>query len=60
VFAEENEARIAEFMATHPEALRETLNLPPGVLHEGGQLLPSGNGAPHNQDGFFYALMQKA
>jgi 16S rRNA (cytosine967-C5)-methyltransferase len=60
LFAEENEARIAEFAAAHPEALRETLNLPPGVLHEGGQLLPSGNAAPHNQDGFFYALMHKA
>ena len=60
LFAEENEARVAEFTAVHPEALRETLNLPAGVAREGGQLLPSGNGAPHNQDGFFYALMHKA
>ena len=26
---------------------------------QGGQLLPSGNGAGHNQDGFFYALLRK-
>jgi 16S rRNA (cytosine967-C5)-methyltransferase len=60
LFTEENAARVDEFLAVHPEALRETLNLPAGVMHEGGQLLPSGNAAPHNQDGFFYALMQKA
>lgn len=60
LFGEENEARVAEFMASQPEALRETLNLPADVAHLGGQLLPSGEGAPHNQDGFFYALVQKA
>ena len=32
----------------------------PNCAHEGGQLLPSGNGAGHNQDGFFYALLRKA
>jgi len=26
----------------------------------GGQLLPSSEGAVHNQDGFFYALLRKA
>ena len=30
------------------------------IPHAGGQLLPSGNGAGHNQDGFFYALLRKA
>jgi len=60
VFAEENEARIREFLANIPGALRETINLGPDVSHEGGQLLPSGRGTPHNQDGFFYALLRKA
>ncbi len=60
LFRDENAARVDAFMAAHPEALRGTLNLPPGVARADGQLLPSGNGAPHNQDGFFYALIDKA
>jgi 16S rRNA (cytosine967-C5)-methyltransferase len=59
VFAEENEARIARFLAARPEALRETLNLAPEVPREGGQLLPWADAGLHNQDGFFYALIRK-
>jgi 16S rRNA (cytosine967-C5)-methyltransferase len=60
VFAEENEARMAAFTARHPDALRETLMLPADAAHAGGQLLPSAEGAGHNQDGFYYALLRKA
>ena len=60
VFADENERRIAEFLAECPDALRETITLPPEVARDGGQLLPSLRGASHNQDGFFYALLRKA
>jgi 16S rRNA (cytosine967-C5)-methyltransferase len=59
VFKAENDEPIAAFVAAHPDALRESLNLPDGVLHCGGQLLPSSEGASHNQDGFFYALLRK-
>jgi 16S rRNA (cytosine967-C5)-methyltransferase len=60
VFAEENEAQATAFAARRPDALREILTFPPGVVHRGGQLLPSLPGAGHNQDGFFYALFRKA
>lgn len=59
VFAGENEVRIREFLAETPDALRETIIFGPEVLHDGGQLLPSGKGSRHNQDGFFYALLRK-
>lgn len=60
VFTAENEARVAAFGARHSDALRETLTFPAAALHMGGQLLPSSEGAVHNQDGFFYALLRKA
>ncbi len=60
VFAGENELRVREFMAGMPGALRETIRIDPDICHEGGQLLPSGKGARHNHDGFFYALLRKA
>ena len=60
VFASENELQIIDFLAANAGALRESISLPPDCAHEGGQLLPSGNGAGHNQDGFFYALLRKA
>ena len=60
VFAGENELRVREFMAETPGALRETIRFDPEIPHEGGQLLPSGKGTRHNQDGFFYALLRKA
>ena len=60
VFTSENELQIRDFLATHPDALRESISFPPDCAHEGGQLLPSGNGTGHNQDGFFYALLRKA
>jgi len=60
VFAAENEGRIAAFLARRPDALRESITFPAGALHIGGQLLPSSEGAVHNQDGFFYALLRKA
>jgi 16S rRNA (cytosine967-C5)-methyltransferase len=60
VFREENEARIAEFAARHPDALREPITFAAGVRCSGGQLLPSPDAAGHNQDGFFYARLRKA
>ncbi len=60
VFREENETRIAEFLARTPDALRESLSLTDDIAHSGGQLLPSPEGAGHNHDGFFYALLRKA
>ena len=60
VFADENERQIADFLASKPEALRESISLPAECAHVGGQLLPSGKGASHNQDGFFYALLRKS
>jgi 16S rRNA (cytosine967-C5)-methyltransferase len=59
VFREENEARVAEFLACHAAALREPLTFPDGVAHSGGQLLPSPEAAGHNQDGFFFARLRK-
>ncbi len=59
VFADENEAQIAAFVARHPDALRESLTFAAEVAHRGAQLLPSLPGASHNQDGFFYALLRK-
>jgi 16S rRNA (cytosine967-C5)-methyltransferase len=59
VFKEENETRIARFLAETPGALRETLNFDDGVAHSGGQLLPAAESAGHNHDGFFYALLRK-
>lgn len=60
VFREENETRIAEFLARTPDALREPLSLTDDIVHSGGQLLPSPEVAGHNHDGFFYALLRKA
>jgi 16S rRNA (cytosine967-C5)-methyltransferase len=60
VFRAENEAVAGDFLARHPDALRESLTFPPEVAHRGGQLLPSPRGGSHNQDGFFYALLRKA
>ena len=60
VFASENDLQISDFLAANADALRESISFPPECAHEGGQLLPSGNGAGHNQDGFFYALLRKA
>ncbi|HLX27578.1 MAG TPA: 16S rRNA (cytosine(967)-C(5))-methyltransferase RsmB [Casimicrobiaceae bacterium] len=59
VFAAENQERAAAFTARHGDALRETVNLPAGSGAREGQLLPSPEGASHNQDGFFYALFGK-
>ena len=59
VFSGENELRVSEFMAETPGALRETIRFDAEIPHDGGQLLPSGKGTRHNQDGFFYALLRK-
>jgi len=59
VFREENDARVAEFLASHADALREPLTFPAGVAHSGGQLLPSAEAGGHNQDGFFFARLRK-
>ena len=60
VFVEENEAQAAAFAGRTSDALRESCEFPAGVDSSGGQLLPSLPGAPHNQDGFFYARFRKA
>jgi 16S rRNA (cytosine967-C5)-methyltransferase len=60
VFAEENEGQAAAFAGRTPDALREWCDFPAEVEATGGQLLPSLPGAPHNQDGFFYARFRKA
>ncbi|MFO1305407.1 MAG: 16S rRNA (cytosine(967)-C(5))-methyltransferase RsmB [Burkholderiales bacterium] len=60
VFDAENEQQIKAFVEAHPGALRESITFPPDVLVKGGQLLPSGNAASHNQDGFFYARLRKS
>ena len=60
LFSAENELQINDFLKEHPEALRETISFGANIAHVGGQLLPSGKGAGHNQDGFFYALLRKA
>jgi 16S rRNA (cytosine967-C5)-methyltransferase len=59
VFRAENDDVVAAFCARHADALREPIVLPPGIPHDGGQLLPSLPGAEHNHDGFFYALLRK-
>jgi 16S rRNA (cytosine967-C5)-methyltransferase len=59
IFRAENNEQIAAFIACHDEALRLPLLLPVGFHDNEGQLLPSGAGAEHNHDGFFYALLQK-
>ena len=59
IFREENSEQVAAFVACHDDALRLPLLLPLGFRDEDGQLLPSGVGAEHNHDGFFYALLQK-
>ena len=59
VFDAENAVQIDRFVQAHPDALRETISFPSDVPASGGQLLPSGNGTSHNQDGFFYALLRK-
>jgi 16S rRNA (cytosine967-C5)-methyltransferase len=56
LFHEENEDRVAEFCAGCAEAQRLPLPIP-GIP---SQLLPSAQGAAHNQDGFFYALIAKS
>jgi len=60
VFAAENSNQINAFLQDHPEALRETITIPDEYPQVEGQLLPAANGAVHNQDGFFYALLRKA
>lgn len=60
VFAAENNNQINDFLESHPEALRETITIPDEYPYVAGQLLPAANGAGHNQDGFFYALLRKA
>ena len=61
VFAAENEARVAAFVARPPGRVARIHHaFRPTCAHAGGQLLPSSDGAGHNQDGFFYALLRKA
>lgn len=59
VFVAENTSQINDFLKSHPEALRETITIPDEYPQVEGQLLPAANGAVHNQDGFFYALLRK-
>ncbi len=59
IFRAENGDQVAAFRARHDDVLQLPLQLPAGFQHNDGQLLPSGAGAEHNHDGFFYALLQK-
>jgi len=59
VFAAENDVAIERFVERYDDALRETRSFPSAAAHRDGQLLPSPEGASHNQDGFFYALLRK-
>jgi 16S rRNA (cytosine967-C5)-methyltransferase len=60
IFGAENDDQIAAFLQRHRDALRIRLTLPAEYGAIGGQLLPAAPGAAHNQDGFFYALLQKS
>lgn len=60
IFAAENDGTVDAFCARQRDALRESISFAPGIVHRGGQLLPSLPGAAHNQDGFFYAWLRKA
>jgi 16S rRNA (cytosine967-C5)-methyltransferase len=57
IFRAENQGRVAAFVAERPDAETFPVALPPGSVD--GQLLPSGPGAAHNHDGFFFALLHK-
>jgi len=60
IFSEENESRVADFVARHDNAVRRPLELPAGMRRGGaGQLLPSSGSAEDNHDGFFYAALEK-
>ncbi|MEP6943305.1 MAG: 16S rRNA (cytosine(967)-C(5))-methyltransferase RsmB [Betaproteobacteria bacterium] len=59
IFSAENDEQVGAFLRGQPDAVRLPLALPPGFDAVEGQLLPSGPGAEHNHDGFFYALLQK-
>lgn len=59
VFSAENAMQVDRFLARHADALRETLSFASVATHRDGQLLPSPEGARHNQDGFFHALFRK-
>jgi 16S rRNA (cytosine967-C5)-methyltransferase len=59
IFGAENDGQVAGFVSRHSDAVRLPLALPGGIDDSNGQLLPSGAGAEHNHDGFFYALLQK-
>ncbi len=60
VFDAENELQISRFAQDAPRGVARIHQLSARCAHAGGQLLPSGNAAGHNQDGFFYALLRKA
>ncbi|HEY1459347.1 MAG TPA: 16S rRNA (cytosine(967)-C(5))-methyltransferase RsmB [Casimicrobiaceae bacterium] len=59
LFRAENADQLRDFLARHPDASHLPLALPTGLADATGQLLPSGAGAEHNHDGFFYALLEK-
>jgi 16S rRNA (cytosine967-C5)-methyltransferase len=60
IFHEENELRVADFIARHADASRADLTWPEGLSRYGaGQLLPANGGGEDNHDGFFYALIEK-
>ena len=59
IFREENHEQVTDFVARHDDSLHFPLRFPGDFRDDDGQLLPSGAGAEHNHDGFFYALLQK-
>ncbi len=56
VLPEENSLQIAQFLARHPDAHLQTLDIPGAIGDIGAQLLPT----PNAHDGFYYALMHKS
>jgi 16S rRNA (cytosine967-C5)-methyltransferase len=56
VFPEENDAVIASFLTTHPDAQQENLAVHWGVATKHGRQVLTGQ---HDMDGFYYARLRK-
>ncbi len=59
LFSVENEEIIAAFCAQHQNAQRKTVLFPDNMPHLGGQLLPCSDNARANQDGLYFAIVEK-
>ncbi len=59
LFHAENERVIASFCAQHPDARRRPVHFPEPLPHTGGQLFPNSDDTQANQDGLYYAMIEK-